>query len=99
MQINWMCCAGSINFANGVHSTRNVSVWFVAKSLLASRSKSPAEHEAMERYGLVVLRSVATQFRWIGFCLRMKFSPRWRGWRRKNAKLRHRGQPVVAMED
>ena len=75
-RINWMRCVGSISFGNGVHSMRNVTVWFAAESLLAGKSMSGAEQK--DRYGLVVRRSDVTQFRWIGCCLRMKSSPSWR---------------------
>jgi hypothetical protein len=34
-----MPCARSINFGNGGRWTRDVIVWFAAKSLLASKSK------------------------------------------------------------
>jgi len=99
MQTNSMRCAGWINFASGVHSTRNVSAWFVAKSLPAGKSRWLVERMETDRCGLVVLRNVAIQFRWIGYCLQMKSSPRWKGWLRKNAKLRRRAQSSLATED
>src|SRR5438045_1128490 len=52
----------------------------------------------MVRCGLIVPRNAATRFRWIGCCLQMKLSPKWRCWQPKNAKLRCRVRPLEEME-
>jgi hypothetical protein len=45
-----MPCERSISFGNGGRWTRNVTVWFAAKSLLAGKSESRAGHAATSRY-------------------------------------------------
>jgi len=51
---------------------KNVTVWSAARLLLVDESKSRAEHAAMDRYGSTVQPSAVTQYRWIGYCQRMK---------------------------
>ena len=43
--------AGSISFEDGIHSTRNVTVWFAAILSLGGKSRSLAEPAATVRCG------------------------------------------------
>jgi len=84
---NWMRFAGSINFDNGVRSTRNVIVSYAVKLSPGAKFRSLAERAAMARYDSVAQQNAATRFQWIGCCRRMRLWRRCRWMARSNANL------------
>ena len=96
-RINWVFCARWINFGSGIRWTTNVTVWFAARLLLASKFRWRAVPGETVRCGLAVPQTVVIRSRWIWVLPTMKCLREWKCWQLKNIGLRHR-YPLIAAE-